>query len=198
MKATALIGLSFALASVSAANAATTTPVNDTFSVTAPARGESFDLLSFPQFNPSLGTLTSVDFSLNSVLGGGFAFGSSTAQITAVTFTGFIMPFGNSPGPYNFTDVSGLQSLLTTANYTGSGNIGVFVSLFNFFAAPGSAPATWTGDGPGQGLTLVYDYTPAATPLPAALPLFATGLGALGLLGWRRKRKARVSLLGAA
>ena len=29
-----------------------------------------------------------------------------------------------------------------------------------------------------------------STPLPAALPLFATGLGALGLLGWRRKRKA--------
>jgi hypothetical protein len=27
-------------------------------------------------------------------------------------------------------------------------------------------------------------------PLPAALPLFATGLGALGLLGWRRKNKA--------
>ena len=29
-----------------------------------------------------------------------------------------------------------------------------------------------------------------ATPLPAALPLFGTGLGVLGLLGWRRKRKA--------
>jgi hypothetical protein len=28
-----------------------------------------------------------------------------------------------------------------------------------------------------------------ATPLPGALPLFATGLGALGLLDWRRKRK---------
>jgi hypothetical protein len=28
------------------------------------------------------------------------------------------------------------------------------------------------------------------TPLPAALPLFATGLGALGLFGWRKKRKA--------
>jgi hypothetical protein len=36
------------------------------------------------------------------------------------------------------------------------------------------------------------------TPLPAALPLFATGLGGLGLLGYRRKRKSRVSLLGAA
>ena len=30
----------------------------------------------------------------------------------------------------------------------------------------------------------------AATPLPAALPLFASGLGAMGFLGWRRKRKA--------
>jgi hypothetical protein len=28
------------------------------------------------------------------------------------------------------------------------------------------------------------------TPIPAALPLFASGLGALGVLGWRRKRKA--------
>jgi hypothetical protein len=27
-------------------------------------------------------------------------------------------------------------------------------------------------------------------PLPAALPLFAAGLGAMGLMGWRRKRKS--------
>ena len=33
------------------------------------------------------------------------------------------------------------------------------------------------------------DTPPLVTPLPAALPLFASGLGALGLLGWRRKRK---------
>jgi hypothetical protein len=32
------------------------------------------------------------------------------------------------------------------------------------------------------------------TPLPAALPLFATGLGALGLFGWRRKRKDAAAL----
>jgi hypothetical protein len=31
------------------------------------------------------------------------------------------------------------------------------------------------------------------TPLPAALPLFAIGLGALGLLGWRRKRKVQAT-----
>jgi hypothetical protein len=33
--------------------------------------------------------------------------------------------------------------------------------------------------------------SPTATPLPAALPLFATGLGVLSLLGWRRKRNAQ-------
>jgi hypothetical protein len=37
-----------------------------------------------------------------------------------------------------------------------------------------------------------------ATPIPGTLPLFATGLGGLGLLGWRRKRNPPVSLLGDA
>lgn len=35
------------------------------------------------------------------------------------------------------------------------------------------------------------------TPLPAALPLFATALGSLTLLGWRRKRKNAAALAGA-
>jgi hypothetical protein len=30
----------------------------------------------------------------------------------------------------------------------------------------------------------------SSVPLPAALPLFATGVGVLGLLGWRRKKTA--------
>jgi hypothetical protein len=41
----------------------------------------------------------------------------------------------------------------------------------------------------GYGLVTGFDDSVSATPLPAAFPLFATGLGALGLLGWRRKRK---------
>ena len=50
--------------------------------------------------------------------------------------------------------------------------------------------------GPGQldpDVVVMDDFIfgePSNTPLPGALPLFATGLGALGLLGWRRKRKA--------
>jgi hypothetical protein len=38
----------------------------------------------------------------------------------------------------------------------------------------------------------ITSETVSTTPIPAALPLFATGLGGLGLLGWRRKRKAQV------
>ena len=45
--------------------------------------------------------------------------------------------------------------------------------------------------------TISFDWTGTSiithqgeTPLPAALPLFASGLGTLGLLGWRRKRKS--------
>jgi hypothetical protein len=41
-----------------------------------------------------------------------------------------------------------------------------------------------------QGLTEIGS---AETPLPAALPLFATGLGGLGLLGWRRKRQLEMT-----
>ena len=36
-------------------------------------------------------------------------------------------------------------------------------------------------------------FESTTTPLPAALPLFGAGLGGLGLLGWRRKRKVAVS-----
>jgi hypothetical protein len=32
---------------------------------------------------------------------------------------------------------------------------------------------------------------PSPVPVPGALSLFATGLGGLGLLGWRRKRKTQ-------
>ena len=38
---------------------------------------------------------------------------------------------------------------------------------------------------------MTFSLSGAEVPIPAALPLFATGVGALGLLGWRRKRRAQ-------
>jgi hypothetical protein len=40
---------------------------------------------------------------------------------------------------------------------------------------------------------LVIDGGANTTPLPTALPLFASGLVAMGLLGWRRKRKPQAA-----
>jgi hypothetical protein len=44
--------------------------------------------------------------------------------------------------------------------------------------------------GPGD-IEITHGASDNVVPLPPALPLFATGLGALGLLGWRRKRKGK-------
>ena len=38
----------------------------------------------------------------------------------------------------------------------------------------------------------VVGFWNTVVPLPTAFPLFATGLGVLGLPGWRRKRRADV------
>jgi len=44
-------------------------------------------------------------------------------------------------------------------------------------------------NGPFGVAGLFGEISPSPTPLPAALPLFATGLSVLGLLGWRRNRR---------
>jgi hypothetical protein len=94
---------------------------------------------------------------------------------------------GNNPfaGPLNFnvTDASGI---LISNFVLNSDNI--------YFAADVLGPSGGTGSigansflpsgGGGQG----------TTPLPAALPLFATGLGVMGWLAKRRKQKAPVAL----
>jgi hypothetical protein len=39
-------------------------------------------------------------------------------------------------------------------------------------------------------MTFTVEEIPTVVPLPAALPLFAGGLGGLGLMDWRRRRRA--------
>jgi hypothetical protein len=62
------------------------------------------------------------------------------------------------------------------------------VSDISFLGGPGN------NDGPcnncyGPDIVATIDTATTATPLPAALPLFAGGLSVIGLLGKRRKRK---------
>jgi endo-1,4-beta-xylanase len=79
-----------------------------------------------------------------------------------------------------WSQIGGSYSVSSTAT-------GLF--LFAQLIGPSSVESFYLDD-------VVIDETsppPSAVPAPAALPLFATGLGALGLLGWRRKRKAQVA-----
>ncbi len=57
----------------------------------------------------------------------------------------------------------------------------------------------WAGGdlvGGRESAVFTYDggVSVSPTPLPAALPLFANGLGALGLFGWRTKRKKAAAI----
>ena len=52
------------------------------------------------------------------------------------------------------------------------------------------AGQTCSKTGTSSDPTYAVGFAPTATPLPAALSLFAGGLGVIGLLGSRRKRKA--------
>jgi hypothetical protein len=59
-------------------------------------------------------------------------------------------------------------------------------------ASLGLNPGTyvWTWGGPTDPADQSFTLEIGATPLPAALPLFASGLGAIGLLAWHWKRSA--------
>lgn len=97
----------------------------------------------------------------------------------------------------NFTDNAGVLAVIMSV-LDSNGNLINQWTLSN----PGDLTATVAG-GSGYGWIddnefsfLAIDNASlttnavAATPLPAALPLFASGLGAFGLLRWRKKRKA--------
>jgi hypothetical protein len=66
-----------------------------------------------------------------------------------------------------------------------------FANLANGDFQTGNLSA-WTAVASGLGSAGV-EITVQETPLPATLPLFATGLGVMGLLGWRRRRRAQTA-----
>ena len=88
-----------------------------------------------------------------------------------------------TPPFFSTTSSSGLLFLFGAGNTVG--NLYSDLSGNTYFSLQDPSSLYNPGD---LGLLTIRSEA-AATPLPAALPLFATGLGAMGLLGWRRKRK---------
>jgi len=89
-----------------------------------------------------------------------------------VLFAGSTIPFDNNGPLFDF----------------GNGIVGNIYSAGSTFYFSVTNPSSLYN--PGDVGTVAV----SETPLPAALPLFASGLGALGLLGWRSRRRAAAGI----
>ena len=110
---------------------------------------------------------------------------SSPITLTGVAtlFDSGHSPFGNgSPtsGTTGFFLLNGAKTSFSSAN---TDTLDLIGTVFTFEENTSFDPTFYV-----SGL----EYT--ATPVPAALPLFASALGAMGLFGWRRKRRSAAAI----
>jgi hypothetical protein len=128
--------------------------------------------------NPSHGDFTTVvDFDADSLL---------LTMTAAVSYTGspFNGPVFTVLSGHSFGSITGVE---VDRHCTPCSPLAAFLSGNSLFI-------NWQDGGGTVGDTIRINFSvgdpvfPSAVPLPAAFPLFAAGLGGLGLLGWRRKR----------
>ena len=91
--------------------------------------------------------------------------------------------------------LSGFEILDTSASAPSTLDFFAF-AFQGDYSGPGCFHCAANPDGTNPGFEGVATLI-TTTPVPAALPLFGTGLGALGLFGWRRKRKNAAALSAA-
>lgn len=113
----------------------------------------------------------------------------------------------NSDSSLTFKDIFGafadnIDTGDNTINWYGSGEIGLTAgdtssNDYLKFLAPEGLASTAIGvvsigssANPGNALFFSNNINNTVVPVPAALPLFGTGLAIMGFIGWRRKRKA--------
>jgi hypothetical protein len=136
----------------------------------------------------------------------GLTAGATTAATAVVIDTVSSPAFTALSLPYEVFPTSGVSE--STSNTFTVNAAGTSITSYDFEADSGSSLVGWffeltnaedefsngfspnTIDVISQAGTTFTPVAVGTTPLPAALPLFATGLGAMGLFGWRRKRKA--------
>jgi hypothetical protein len=113
-----------------------------------------------------------------------YAFQCSSLCISPVPPTTLSGPSANQLAAATFSGTSSLTSTNLVPGGSLSGNVAGSFELTEVFTITANTPST-------EAANLSIDLTAITpTPLPAALPLFAAGLGAMGFAGWRRKRKA--------
>ncbi len=137
--------------------------------------------------------------------------GTGISLVGSFLYTGSTNPAGPTDQGYNAGSGHLLDWIQNTAGFTDAGLVtdgqvtsmsftGTDADLFGVHFGCGKSKdceLVWLFSGDTtftvnslKGFSNISAFSDTtATPLPAALPLFASGIGALGLLGWRRKRK---------
>ena len=127
-----------------------------------------------------------------------------TADVTTFVFTdglGVTLTPGNSPPGYYSFDLATDSNGIPTSWHLNSNSFPTDLGAETCNDAPACAldsteilPIGGINPDEGSNYSDPGTWTVTTTPLPAALPLFATGLGALGLFGWRRKPKTAAAV----
>ena len=146
--------------------------------------------------SPDLGT---VSLSVESAAGGthtltitgtqtGISSPGPQSTTTTDTYNGLI----GSPGPVTYQQIVNGGTLNSTMLGPAAGiQTAVFNNLVSGTITSDQQIIVATFTAASQDLEATMEFTATSVvPLPAALPLFATGLAGLGLLGWRRKKAA--------
>ena len=143
--------------------------------------GDSFDLAyDASPFDPRIAPYTRALWDLFFHAGPFDPCVPSCGDVQVVAFDSGNTPIGSEVVPLHYYRVEGELYWATAIGPTNDpvGHLR-FTSLNSTFDVDVSRSSVVIGN----------DFILLGEPLPAALPLFATGLGMLGLLGWRRKRK---------
>ena len=118
----------------------------------------------------------------NTIVNGNFVSFDYTSNLLSLSFSG--APTEPAlPGPGKIFSITGILQNLPGPAFVEIDLGPSDVAFQSFTTGTWCAGSTCNAD-----FGTVYQWS-SAVPLPAALPLFATGLVGLVLLGWRRKKK---------
>jgi hypothetical protein len=188
----AICAMALSAGGTKTANAAT---ITETIDFTATGFLPAFDLNGVqhqPPVDPVIGSLT-ITFDNSTPTG------CNALDCFTITLGSVNIPPNAAAGPFGPPE---FQFSGTTLEVCGTSPCGLgkpwILTIHNFPVAPTFGEFDYAqlftglpGPFPNQFVEFVsFDGSVSIIPLPAALPLFASGLGALGLLGWRRKKKA--------
>jgi len=172
----------------------TSTYLFDT-SLGTPTSGPNFNMLQGgPQFNasasPSLGASITINGNTINVTGahGGSLYGRNDNPGVSGAFSQIDVLAMTDASNYLFNDIQNSNGLLPMSITT--------PFLYNVHSGDGLFGQLHLASGDNLVLS-DSSVTLSETPLPAALPLFAGGLGVIGLLARRRKRKGAAAIAAA-